>query len=78
MVQVLSVSYWAGFGHGNKVGLVTAKSPGTAVSPQNLGGSGTQVWGHHRSLTAELTGTSPMEEPRESKSGSSSQSGGIL
>ena len=46
MAQVLSVSYRAGFGHWNKVGLVTANSPGTVVSPQNLGGPRTQLLGH--------------------------------
>ena len=60
VAQVLSVGYRAGFVHRNKVSLVTANSPGTVVSPQNLGGPGTQLWGHHRSLSAQLTGTSPV------------------
>ena len=59
VAQVLSVGYRAGFGRWNKVGLVTANSPGTVVSPQNLGGPRTQLWGHHRCLSAQLTGTSP-------------------
>ena len=59
VAQVLSVGYRAGFGHWNKVGLVTANSLGTVVSPQNLGRPGTQLWGHHQSLSAQLTGTSP-------------------
>ena len=50
VAQVLSVGYRAGFGHWNKVSLVMANSPGTVVSPQNLGRPGTQLWGHHRCL----------------------------
>ena len=50
MAQVLSVGYWAGFGHWNKVGLVMANSPSTVVSPLNLGRPRTQLWGHHRCL----------------------------
>ena len=50
VAQVLSVSYQAGFGHWNKVGLVTTNSPSTVVSPQNLGGPRTQLWGHSRCL----------------------------
>ena len=59
VAQVLSVGYRAGFGRWNKVGLVKANSPGTVVSPQNLGRPITQLWGHCRSLSAQLTGTSP-------------------
>ena len=59
VAQVLSVGYRAGFGHWNKVGLVTASSSGTVVSPQNLGGSVMQLWGHCQSLSAQLTGMSP-------------------
>ena len=36
VAQVLSVSYRAGFGHWNKVGLVTANSPSTVVSPPKI------------------------------------------
>ena len=60
VAQVLSVGYRAGFGHWNKGSPVTANSPGTVTSPQNLGGSGTQLCGHRRSLSAQLNGTSPV------------------
>ena len=58
MAQVLSVSYRAGFGHWNKVGLVTANSPGTVVSPQKFGWTWNTIVGAP-SVSAQLTGTSP-------------------
>ena len=54
-----SVGYWAGFGHRNKGSPVMANSPSTVTSPQNLGGSGTQLCGHRRFPSAQLNGTSP-------------------
>ena len=43
VAQVLSVSYRADFGRRNKIGLVTANSPGTVTSPQNFGWTQTQL-----------------------------------
>ena len=45
VAQVLSVSYWADFSHRNKVGQVTANSPGTFTFPPNfLDGNNVIVW----------------------------------
>ena len=45
VAQVLNVGYRAGFGHWNKVSLVTANSPGTVVSPQKFGRTRNTIMG---------------------------------
>ena len=52
MAQVLSVSYWADFGHQNKVSLVTANSPSTVTSPLILGGTKQYCEGRTRSSSS--------------------------
>ena len=55
-----------------------ANSPGTVTSPLISDGIKCNCMGRIRSMAAQLTGTSPVKEPRESRSNFSSQSVGIL
>ena len=59
MAQVLSGSYRADFDHWNRVGLVTANSPGTVTSPLNFGWNQAIVRAEPGLPAAQLTGTSP-------------------
>ena len=52
-------SYHADFGRRNKVGLVTANSPGTVTSPLISGGTKQIVRAEPGLPAAQLTGTSP-------------------
>ena len=78
VAQVLSVSYRADFGRRSKVGQVTANSPGTVTSPLISGGIKCNCMGRIQSMAAQLSGTSPAKEPKQSGSNFSSQSVGIL
>ena len=55
-----------------------ANSPGMVMSPQIFGGTERNCVGRTRSVAAQLTGTSPAKEPKESGSNFSSQSVRIL
>ena len=55
-----------------------ANSPGMVTSPQIFGGTKRNCVGRTWSVVAQLTGTSPVKEPKESGSNFSSQSVGIL
>ena len=59
MAQVLSVGYRAGFGCRNKVGLVTVNTPSTITFPPKFSRSKHNRGKHSRSLSTQLTGTSP-------------------
>ena len=64
VAQVRSVSYWADFDCQNKVGQVTANSPGTVTSPLIFGETKHNCVGRTRSVVAQLTGTSPAGSPK--------------